>query len=76
MRKYLEPQTRKYLGGLGPEDRKLLRKWQIGWCLIYSAVLLALIGVGHFLPGPAGTEVAQSTSSGQHLQIVRLGGSK
>jgi hypothetical protein len=76
MRKYLEPQARKYLGGLSPEDRKVLRKWQIGWCFIYFAFLLALFGVVHFLPGAANIEVAQSTSSGQHLQTVRLDGSK
>jgi hypothetical protein len=76
MRKYLEPQARKYLGGLSPEDRKVLRKWRIAWCFIYSAFFLALFGAVHFLPGAGNIEVAQSTSSGPHLQEVRLGGSK
>lgn len=76
MREYLEPQRRKYLGELSPEDRKLWRRWQIGWCLVYSAVLLALIGVGYLLPGSTNNEIAQSRSSGQDVRIVRFGGLK
>ncbi|TYO62706.1 hypothetical protein FXV83_31310 [Bradyrhizobium hipponense] len=74
MIEYLEPHRRKYLEELSLEDRKLWRRWQIGWSLVYSAVLLVLIGVGYL--GPKDTEIAQSSSPGQQAQIARFSGSK
>ncbi|MDA9489508.1 hypothetical protein XI08_10075 [Bradyrhizobium sp. CCBAU 11361] len=76
MVEYLEPHRRRYLDELSPGDRKLWRRWQIGWSLAYSAVLLVLIGVGYLLAGSKDTEIAQSSSPGQHARIVRFGGSK
>lgn len=60
---YLEPHRRKYLDELSPGDRKLWRRWQIGWSLAYSAVLLVLIGVGYPLAGSKDTEIARSSPS-------------
>jgi len=73
---YLEFHRRKYLEELSPADRKLWRRWQIGWSLAYSAVLLVLVGAGYLQAGAKDTEIAQSSASGQHAQIVRFGGSK
>lgn len=76
MIEYLEPHRRKYLDELSPVDRKLWRRWQIGWSLADSAVLLVLIGVGYLRAGPKDTEIAQSSSPGQQAQIARFSGSK
>jgi hypothetical protein len=48
-----------YIAKLSPEDRKTWRQWQAGWFCFYAVVVMALLGIGTFLPG--NTELAQST---------------
>jgi hypothetical protein len=71
---FCDHRTRKYLEQLSPEDRQLWRKWQIGWCCIYCAVLAVLVGTAFLLPGSADTQLAGSSTT-EHAS-VRLSGLK
>ncbi|MGY4629133.1 hypothetical protein ACVWY3_006889 [Bradyrhizobium sp. USDA 4486] len=61
--------TKAYLEYLRPEDQELWRKWQIGWCCVYSAGLAALIAVGLLLLGSADTQVAKGASATQQVSV-------